>query len=173
MRVAAWAAVTMLSAGFLLSAASLLSAQQLAADVAADSRHSVDVVFVLDTTGSMRGLINAAKEKVWSIANTLASAKPTPDIRMGLVGYRDRGDDYVTRVYPLSDDLDAVYKDLRDYETGGGGDGPESVNQALDEAITKLTWEDVLELLQAESKKLPDDDETKAKKSRKKAIAAT
>ena len=42
-----------------------------------------------------------------------------------------------------------------------------------DEAITKLTWEDVLELLQAESKKLPDDDETKAKKSRKKAIAAT
>ena len=140
MRVAAWAAVTMLSAGFLLSAASLLSAQQLAADVAADSRHSVDVVFVLDTTGSMRGLINAAKEKIWSIANTLASAKPTPDISMGLVGYRDRGDDYVTRVYPLSDDLDAVYKDLMDYETGGGGDGPESVNQALDEAITKLGW---------------------------------
>jgi Mg-chelatase subunit ChlD len=52
----------------------------------------VDVVFVLDTTGSMSGLIDAAKEKIWSIASTMAAAQPTPEIRIGLVGYRDRGD---------------------------------------------------------------------------------
>jgi Mg-chelatase subunit ChlD len=104
------------------------------------NRPVVEVVFVLDTTGSMSGLIAAAKEKIWSIANTLASADPAPDIRMGLVGYRDRGDTYVTTVAPLSDDLDAVYSQLMGYQADGGGDGPESVNQALHEAVTRMAW---------------------------------
>lgn len=103
-------------------------------------RPAVEVMFVLDTTGSMGGLIAAAKEKIWSIANTLASADPAPAIRMGLVGYRDRGDGYVTTVTPLSDDLDAVYTQLMQYRADGGGDGPESVNQALYEAVTKPDW---------------------------------
>ena len=61
-------------------------------------RPKVDVVFVLDTTGSMSGLIQTAKEKIWSIATTMSSAQTTPDIRIGLVGYRDRGDSYVTKM---------------------------------------------------------------------------
>src|SRR5262245_19358098 len=61
----------------------------------------VEVVFVLDTTGSMGGLIAAAKEKIWSIASTLAQAKQAPEIQMGLVAYRDRGDAYVTQVVDL------------------------------------------------------------------------
>jgi Mg-chelatase subunit ChlD len=100
----------------------------------------VEVVFVLDTTGSMGGLIQAAKEKVWAIANTLVSAKPAPDIKMGLVGYRDRGDAYVTKVTDLTDDLDAVYEKLMGFQAQGGGDTPESVNRALHEAVTKITW---------------------------------
>lgn len=103
-------------------------------------RQNVEVVFVLDTTGSMGGLIAAAKEKIWSIANTLATAKPAPNIKMGLVGYRDRGDDYVTKIIDLTDDLDAVYKELMSFQASGGGDGPESVNQALHEAVTRLSW---------------------------------
>lgn len=101
---------------------------------------AVEVVFVIDTTGSMGGLIASAKEKVWAIANTLATAKPAPTIKMGLVGYRDRGDAYITKVTPLSEDLDTVFKDLMGFQAGGGGDGPESVNQALHEAITKINW---------------------------------
>jgi Mg-chelatase subunit ChlD len=104
------------------------------------ARPRIEVVFCLDTTGSMSGLIAAAKEKIWAIANTLATSKPTPEIKMGLVGYRDRGDDYVTKVTGLSDDLDAIYKKLMAFQAGGGGDGPESVNQALHEAVTKVTW---------------------------------
>ncbi len=103
-------------------------------------RPAVEVVFVLDTTGSMGGLIAAAKDKIWSIANTLASADPAPLIRMGLVGYRDRGDTYVTVATPLSDDLDAVYTHLMQFQADGGGDGPESVNQALYEAVTRPDW---------------------------------
>jgi len=88
----------------------------------------------------MSGLIAAAKEKIWAIANTLASAKPTPEIKMGLVGYRDRGDAYVTQLTDLSDDLDAVYTKLMGFQAQGGGDTPESVNQALHEAVTRVTW---------------------------------
>jgi Mg-chelatase subunit ChlD len=100
----------------------------------------VEVVFVLDTTGSMGGLIAAAKEKIWSIASTLAQAHQAPEISMGLVAYRDRGDAYVTQVIDLNKDLDSTYVKLMDFRADGGGDGPESVNQALDDATTKISW---------------------------------
>ena len=90
--------------------------------ITASQNPKVDVVFVLDTTGSMSGLIQTAKEKIWSIATTMASAQPTPEIRIGLVAYRDRGDQYVTKVVDLSEDLDSVYAMLMDFEAGGGGD---------------------------------------------------
>ena len=100
----------------------------------------IEAVFALDTTGSMSGLIDTAKEKIWSIASTMASAQPTPEIRIGLVAYRDRGDQYVTRVVDLSDDLDSVYATLMDFEADGGGDTPESVNQALHDAVHGVSW---------------------------------
>jgi len=102
----------------------------------------VEVVFVLDTTGSMSGLIAAAKEKIWAIANTLATAKPTPEIKMGLIGYRDITDAYVTKQTQLTADLDNVYTELMGFQAAGGGDGPESVNQALNEAVAKMQWSD-------------------------------
>ncbi len=100
----------------------------------------VDAVFVLDTTGSMSGLIEAAKQKIWSIASTMAQARPAPEIRIGLVAYRDRGDDYVTRVVDLSPDLDSMYAQLMSFTAGGGGDTPESVNRALDDAVNRISW---------------------------------
>lgn len=109
-------------------------------DPISNQRPLVEVVFALDTTGSMSGLINAAKEKIWSLATTLASAQPAPVIRIGLVAYRDRGDTYVTRKVDLSDDLDSVYASLMDLRAQGGGDGPESVNQALHEAVQDISW---------------------------------
>jgi Mg-chelatase subunit ChlD len=102
----------------------------------------IEVVFVLDTTSSMSGLIDAAKEKIWSIASTIGSANQNPNIKMGLVAFRDRGDRYVTRVFDLSDDLDSIYSELMDFRAQGGGDGPESVNQALFEAVTEVSWSD-------------------------------
>jgi Mg-chelatase subunit ChlD len=106
----------------------------------ADGRPRIDVVFVLDTTGSMGGLIEGAKAKIWSIANQMISAKPTPRLRIGLVGYRDRGDEYVTKRFDLSDDIDTIYGHLRGLTAGGGNDTPESVNQALHEAVHQMSW---------------------------------
>jgi len=106
----------------------------------ANQHPKIEVVFVLDTTGSMSGLIQAAKEKIWSIASTMASAQNAPDIKMGLVAYRDRGDAYITKTTPLSTDLDSMYSKLMDFKARGGGDGPESVNKGLYDAVHKMLW---------------------------------
>lgn len=100
----------------------------------------VDVVFCLDTTGSMGGLIDAAKKKIWAISNQIAAGKPSPRLKVGLIGYRDRGDEYVTKRFDLTDDLDAIHTHLMEFRAGGGGDTPESVNQALNEAVTLMSW---------------------------------
>lgn len=104
------------------------------------AKPAVDVVFVLDSTGSMGGLIAGAKEKIWSIANGVVGQKPTPTVRIGLLSYRDRGDAYVTRMFDLTEDIDTVFKNLQSFEAAGGGDSPESVNQALHEAVTRMGW---------------------------------
>jgi Mg-chelatase subunit ChlD len=103
-------------------------------------RPKVEVVFCLDTTGSMGGLIEGAKAKIWAICNQIASGKPTPELKVGLVAYRDRGDVYITKVFDLTDDLDTVHGHIKEFKAEGGGDTPESVNQALDDAVNKIKW---------------------------------
>jgi len=100
----------------------------------------VEVVFCLDTTGSMGGLIEGAKAKIWSISNQIASGKPTPDLKIGLVAFRDKGDAYVTQVHDLTGDLDAVHAKLKTFKAEGGGDIPEHVNAALFDSVHKIKW---------------------------------
>lgn len=105
-------------------------------------RRAVDVVFAVDTTGSMGGLIEGAKRTVWSIATHIRKAEPDADLRIGLVAYRDTSDDYVTRDFALTSDLDAVFAELSGYRAAGGGDTPENVDAALDDAVHKMAWRD-------------------------------
>jgi hypothetical protein len=99
------------------------------------------VVFALDTTGSMGGLLEGAKKKIWAIADRIVSGQPRPDVRIGLVAYRDRDDAYVTRVTPLTRDMDGVHQALLSLRPAGGGDGPEHVNAALGAAIDgQMGW---------------------------------
>ncbi|HEY8995121.1 MAG TPA: vWA domain-containing protein [Lacunisphaera sp.] len=119
----------------------------LSAHETAPARPRMEVVFVLDTTGSMGGMIAGAKQKIWAIANKLKSAEPTPEIRFGLVGYRDRRDAYVTKVFGLTGNLDDVYTNLHAFAAEGGGDEPESVNEALHKAVRDLQWSTDSEVL--------------------------
>ncbi len=107
---------------------------------AADAKPTVEVAFVLDTTGSMGGLLEGAKRKIWSIATATADSNPDADIRMGLVAYRDIGDDYVARKVDLTTDIQDLYAQLLELKARGGGDWPESVNEALDVAVNKMQW---------------------------------
>jgi hypothetical protein len=106
----------------------------------ANAKPAVEVAFVLDTTGSMGGLIEGAKRKIWSIATAIVDSNPDADIRMGLVAYRDIGDDYVTRKIDLTSDIQDLYAHLLELKARGGGDWPESVNEALDVAVNNMQW---------------------------------
>lgn len=105
-------------------------------------RATIELLFVLDTTGSMGGMLEGAKAKIWGIVNDVLQQQGNAGvtIRVGLVAYRDRGDAYVTRVTPLSDNLDAVYAQLMSFRAQGGGDGPEDVRSAMAEAVRLGGW---------------------------------
>jgi len=105
-----------------------------------EAARTIEAVFVLDTTGSMSGLIDGAKQKIWSLANEMAQSSEQTRIRFGLIAYRDRGDAYVTRRFDLTEDLDTISAHLFAFTADGGGDSPESVNQALHEAVTRMSW---------------------------------
>ena len=101
---------------------------------------SMEMVFVLDTTGSMGGLLTGAKERIWGIVNDVMQTSSVASVKVGLVAYRDRGDQYVTQVLPLTEDLDKVYSTLMEYNAAGGGDEPEDVRRALAEGVAKAGW---------------------------------
>ncbi len=101
---------------------------------------SLEMVFVLDTTGSMGGLLEGAKQRIWGIVNEVMQSASHPSVRAGLVAYRDRGDQYVTKVLPLTTDLDQVYSTLMSYRAEGGGDSPENVRRALADGVHSAGW---------------------------------
>ncbi|RKI29721.1 VWA domain-containing protein [Corallococcus sp. AB004] len=103
-------------------------------------RPEIEVAFVLDTTGSMGGLLEGAKQKIFSIASRIAKGKPTPHLKVALVAYRDQGDSYVTKRFDLSDDMDSMFAELRKLDANGGGDFPEHVGRGLGEAVSLLKW---------------------------------
>lgn len=100
----------------------------------------VDLVFALDTTSSMSGLIAGAKAKIWEIARRAQEGQPAPELRVGLVAYRDKGDQYVTKVLDLTADLDKVYATLTALRAEGGGDQPEHVIKGLEDAVDGVSW---------------------------------
>src|SRR5262245_61312467 len=100
----------------------------------------IEVAFVLDTTGSMGGLIEGAKRRIWSVARRIAEGQPRPDLRIALVAYRDKGDLYVTQVHDFTSDMDAVYARLMSFQAEGGGDTAEHVSAALHDAVNRVSW---------------------------------
>jgi len=98
-----------------------------------------DLLLNVDTTGSMGDELSYLKAELASIVARLRSANPSLDIRVGLLVYRDQGDDYVTRSFPLTSDIAALQTSLAAQQSSGGGDYPEAVDQSLVEAA-KFDW---------------------------------
>lgn len=101
----------------------------------------IDVVFAIDSTGSMGDEIQTVKEKIKNIAWEIKKGKPSPDVRFGLVVYRDKDDEYVVKSFPFSRDIKRFSMLINTIQAGGGGDKLESVNEALDVAVNKTQWE--------------------------------
>jgi Mg-chelatase subunit ChlD len=100
---------------------------------------TIDVVFVLDTTGSMSEEIQGVKDTMQAVVGKLDRRAK---IRVGLVEYKDKGDDLVTKVYPMSTDLTAFASKISGIEASGGGDVPENVDAGISVAVNQMQWND-------------------------------
>ena len=100
----------------------------------------LDVVFLIDSTGSMADEIHRIKANLESIARQVSNLPANPDLRFGMVSYRDRGDEYVTRLYPFDGNVRRFSEAIQNLEANGGDDYPESLNQALHEAVNNMGW---------------------------------
>jgi len=100
---------------------------------------TIDVVFVLDTTGSMSEEIQGVKDSIQAVVQKLDKRAT---IRIGLVEYKDKGDSIVTKTYPFTTDLAAFERTISSVSASGGGDTPENVNAGLDVALKDMKWSD-------------------------------
>ena len=100
----------------------------------------LDVLFLLDATGSMADEIYQIKTTLQSISQKVDALPARPDLRFGMVAYRDRGDEYVTRLYRFDQDVERFSRNIAGVEAEGGNDYPESLNQALHEAVNDMDW---------------------------------
>ena len=104
------------------------------------ARVPLDVLFLLDATGSMSDEIDQIKSTLLSISSRISDLPSNPDLRFGMVAYRDRDDEFVTRVYHFESDIQNFLNSIREVEANGGGDEPESLNEALHVAVGEPEW---------------------------------
>lgn len=112
---------------------------RLAASIA-PQRPRLDLVFLIDATGSMGDEIAKLKASMRAVADQIAQLPGRPDTCYGLVAYRDRGDAFLTRTHDFTDDLGAFQQQLARVQAQGGGDMPEALNEALHEVVHGLSW---------------------------------
>lgn len=128
------------------STAFLQRGQKNAVDVVLDrpgalpKRAQLDLVFLIDATGSMDDEIARLKTTLRTIADQVARLPSRPDTCFGLVAYRDRSDDFLVRRHDFTNDLDAFQGVLDKLQAAGGGDYPEAMNEALNETVHRLSW---------------------------------
>ncbi len=109
-------------------------------DQAATEGVPLDILFLLDSTGSMADEIDQIKATLLSISSRISDLPSQPDLRFGMVAYRDRGDAFVTRVYDFEPDPQRFVETIRGVVAHGGGDYPESLNEALHVAVHEPEW---------------------------------
>jgi hypothetical protein len=98
----------------------------------------LDVVLVIDSTDSMQFVIDSAKTHLEKLVVSLRTMVPIS--RIGVVAYRDRGEEYLTKWVDLSFSTSKIQGFLVNLTSGGGGDWPEAVFDGMDVAIRDLTW---------------------------------
>ncbi|MDA3030994.1 MAG: VWA domain-containing protein [Actinomycetota bacterium] len=108
----------------------------------------LDILFLLDATGSMGDEIDRLKQTIDTVADRVASLDPVPDVRFAMTLYRDVGDAFVTANYDFTSDVEQFRAALADVVADGGGDYPEALDEGLADALAKPAWRDPAEAIQ-------------------------
>src|SRR5918999_171188 len=105
-----------------------------------EGRAKLDVLFLIDTNGSMGDDIDRLKDSVRSVAERISGLPGDSDLRLGMTVYRDRGDLFVTRTFDFTSSVDVFKAALAEVRADGGGDTPEDLNAGLHQAVTSPWW---------------------------------
>jgi hypothetical protein len=104
----------------------------------------VQIAILLDTSGSMSGLIDQARAELWSIVNEFIFAEQggrRPQVQVALYEYGNDGlpaeTGWIRQIVPLTTDLDKISEELFALKTNGG---QEYCGWVIKEATGKLAW---------------------------------
>jgi len=144
--------------------AGIASAQSHPIPLQTGQGRPVDLVIALDVSGSMSGLIESAKQRLWDVVNELAQAQPQPDLRLAILTYGNPAygaeTGYVSIDMPFTRDLDAVMQTLFGFGTNGGD---EYVSRAVTTSVSSLDWSsrpDAMKILFVAGNEAADQDPT-------------
>lgn len=108
---------------------------------AAQAPPLIELAICLDTSGSMNGLIDSARARLWDVVSDLATATPQPKLRVAIVQFGNDGlsseSGWTSVELDLTEDLDLISRTLFAFTTNGG---TELVGRAIDVATRQLSW---------------------------------
>ena len=105
-------------------------------------QQKVEIGFVVDATGSMQDEIRFLQLELIDVISRVQKKNACMDIHTASLFYRDLGDEYITRVQPFTNNSSNTIQFIGNQSAGGGGDFPEAVDIALEDAVTKMGWTD-------------------------------
>jgi len=109
-------------------------------DITVVPENNVDIMYVVDATGSMGDELNYLKNELNDVLLRSKNELPNMNLHVGSVFYRDQGDQYLTRVSPFTENIATLINFVKLQNADGGGDFPEAVHTALSTAIDQQSW---------------------------------
>jgi hypothetical protein len=101
---------------------------------------TLDLSFLIDVTGSMGDELSYVNAEVVEIVRRIEEVTPGLQVRVSGTFYRDRGDDFVVRQIPFSDNVEGFAQTMERVDAAGGGDYAEDMNAGLMAALNNLEW---------------------------------
>ncbi len=114
---------------------------EVSLDSAQEVKKALDLMFVIDTTGSMSDELYYLQWELKDIIEKVKSQNENIPIRLSINFYRDHTDAYVVKANPFTTDIDDAVAKISDEDAAGGGDYPEAVDEAIEDAINKHEWD--------------------------------
>ena len=100
----------------------------------------LDLMFMIDTTGSMSDELEYLEKEVKDVIKRVANKNEALSINISVNFYRDESDEYVVLDNPFYTDINKIKEILKEQSADGGGDYPEAVHTAINNAVNEHQW---------------------------------